>query len=168
MSFGGVPAMIVASLVSSNVSSQQAKGARNEQKKAVRAQQEAQQKQENMQRARDAQARRQKVREERVRRAQIMQRSANMGVGASSGMMGSIGSLGTQTGASLGFQTGQQLGAGAVSQSLQTAAGHRSSAMDFQARSDTWNSYSQTAMSAFGSMGGWNSMASGASKLFTK
>lgn len=165
---GWSAAAFVVSMVSSNVSRQQAKGARNEQKKAIRAQQEAQQRQENMQRARDAQARRQKVREERVRRAQILQRAQNMGVGGGSGMMGSVGSLGTQTGASLGFQTGQQLGAGAVSQSLQTAAGHRTSAMDFQARSDTWNSYSKTAMSAFNSMGGWDSMASGASNLFNK
>lgn len=137
-------ASLVFSIGASDRANREAKAARKDQRAAS-------QKQESMQKARDAQSRRQKIREERVRRSQVMQRAQNLGSGGSSGMVGSLSSLGTQTGSALGFQKGQSMGAQSVGQSLQASADH-------QVSSQTWSSYSAVGMQAFSSLGGFGTI----------
>lgn len=96
--------------------------------KAAAASKEAQQKQEATEQVALAESRRQQIRQERVRRAEIMQRAETLGVGGASGEAGALGSLSTQTGASLAFQTGQGEAAKGISESLQKAADFKTSA----------------------------------------
>lgn len=91
----------VATVASTVVQMQAAKKAQRLQEEANRQRKEASDislaQSENVERAR----RRQRIREERVRRAQIIQGASNAGVGESSGQIGSISVLGTNTGTAI-------------------------------------------------------------------
>lgn len=71
--------------------------------------------------ARLNETRRQQVREERIRRATIAQQSANTGVGASSGEIGALSSLGTQIAGNQASLTRQTMTADSISALNQSA-----------------------------------------------
>jgi hypothetical protein len=87
--------------------------------------------------------RRQQVREERVRRAQIMQGSQNTGVSQSSGELGATSALGTLISANVATQSRQQNSSDAIASWSQKAA-------DSDLSSQTWSGIGSIAGSVFG------------------
>lgn len=113
----------IASLVLSVVSQQVAASQQRKAGKIQRAtQKEAQEQQSAVEKARDAASRRQQLRQERIRRAQVIQQAENVGGGDSSGVVGTTSAIQSQVGANLAFMTGQQVGADAISGTLQRGA----------------------------------------------
>lgn len=120
--------LAIASLALGAYSAYEAKEARED---ATKSREEAQRKQTASEQVQMRQQRRQKLREERIRRAQILQRAETMGVGASSGEAGAIGSLATQTSSNLGYQQGQTKFVQSINQDLSSAAKSETSAENF-------------------------------------
>lgn len=85
----------------------------------------AQQKQQEMEQ------RRQQVRQQRIRSAQIEQGAANQGVAGSSGELGSLGALSTNTANNLAFMSGSRMAANGI-----TAANQRG--LNAQQDASTW------------------------------
>lgn len=108
---GGTAASIVAG-------NQQRAAARH----AADLQQQAQEQQIADNTAKAAAERRQQVRDERIRQARIAQSSVNTGTEGSSGELGAISSVSTQTQSNVGFNLGQLAGAGRITELNQQAA----------------------------------------------
>lgn len=104
----------------------------DEQKRAQRAQKRAAKVQSAMQKNEDTAKRRQMLREERIRRAKILQASEATGTAGSSGELGALSSLGTQTAFNQAFMQGQAIGAQGASAQLQKAADATASAALWQ------------------------------------
>lgn len=94
-----------------------------QQKKAGKAQEEAQDISTAQQKSVDLANRRQQLREERIRRAQIEQASSNQGVGGSSGEAGAVSALGSQVGANIASINQGQKAAEGISGAMSRAAG---------------------------------------------
>lgn len=85
---------------------------------------------------------RQQVRSQRIRTAQIMQSSANTGTQASSGELGGIASLASQTGSNIGNIQGQM-------NSQNSIYNFQNAAMSEQGNAATWGAVGQIASSSF-------------------
>lgn len=90
-------------------------------RKSASAQKEASEISAAQQRNADAEARRKQVREQRIRAAQIEQGAANQGVSNSSGELGSLSALSTNSASNLAFMSGNTNAAAGI-----TAANQRS------------------------------------------
>jgi hypothetical protein len=126
--------------------------AQKKQQKAQQAAAQAQSRANNLeaQRARIAQ-----VREARIRRANIIQSGTNSGLGAgSSGIVGATGSVSSQTGNNLSNINVQQDFANIVSSNMQ-------SAVNQQAKAQTWQSIGGASKSIFDNAGGFTTIFGG-------
>ena len=107
-----------------------------EQQRAAKRQAGAQKEQSDIaaaqQRQAEADARRQEIRKQRIRQAQIEQGAANQGVSSSSGELGSLSALSTNTAASLANMSGSSLAAQGISKAGQNA-------LNAQSDTQTWN-----------------------------
>ncbi len=83
------------------------------------------------QRQQEQEQRRQQVRQQRIRAAQIEQGAANQGVSSSSGELGSLSALSTNTANNLAFMSGSRLAASGIT-------GANQSAMNAQQQGQTW------------------------------
>lgn len=97
---------------------------RRQSKAAAKDQEEAAETARAEEMARQNETRRQQVREERIRRATILQQSANTGVAASSGEIGAVSALGTQTAVNQASLSRQQGTAEGITELNQSAAQH--------------------------------------------
>lgn len=116
--------------------------------KAADAQKEASRIQSNEQQAQADQQRRQQVREERVKRAQIEQSSNNTGVSNSSGELGSLSVLGTQTGTNISNIQRSTATATAIS-------GQQQKAVDANTQAQNYSAIGSFAGSVFGATAGY-------------
>lgn len=108
-------AALAATAASAYEQRQQAKAAAKERKEQAAISSAEQQAQQQGQR-------RQQLREERIRRAQILQASENTGVTASSGQLGSVSALGTNTASNVASLSRQANAATGISSSAQREA----------------------------------------------
>lgn len=97
---------------------------RRQSKAAAKDQEEAAKTSQAEEMARQNETRRQQIREERIRRATIMQQSANTGVSASSGEIGAVSALGTQTAVNQASLSRQAMTAQDITNESQQAAQH--------------------------------------------
>lgn len=86
-----------------------------------------------VQKSQDMEARREQIRKQRIRQAQIEQGAANQGVSASSGELGSLSALSTNTAASLALMSGSQLGAKGITEANQTMLNQQQKVQTWQA-----------------------------------
>lgn len=115
---------------------------------------EAQEKQLAQGQNRQNQQRRQQIREERIRRARILQASQNTGVGASSSQTGSLGALGTQTGANIAFMQSE-------TQANRGISSNNQAALDARTKGELWSGIGQISGTVFGAAGGFNAFQGG-------
>lgn len=85
---------------------------------------------------------RDQVRQDRIRRAQIMQASANTGTLGSSGELGGIASLDSQTGANIS-------GINTTANTQSAISGFQNQAQSELQKAETWSSVGQLASSSF-------------------
>lgn len=136
---------------SAAISYTQQKSAAKEQKKA----QEAQSRAASVQASRD---RTKAIREARIRAAQIQAQAGAAGIGQStSGLAGSVASIGSQTGANIGAINVQQGFAEKTSDALQAAA-------NAEVKAAGWQAVSKVSNSIFEAQGGWKSVFDKAKK----
>lgn len=102
-------------------------------KKAAGAQKEAADVAAAQQKQADAEARRKQIREQRIRAAQIEQGASNQGVSGSSGELGSLSALATNSASNLAVMSGNQRAAEGIGASNQRALNAQSDAQQAQA-----------------------------------
>lgn len=137
-----VAAAAVAVAAGSAYAASQAQG------KAADAQKDASRISSNEQQAQADAQRRQQVREERVKRAQITQASTNTGVSNSSGELGSLSVLGTQTGTNISNIARSTATTQAITSAQQTA-------VDYQTKAGNYSAIGSVAGSVFGATAGY-------------
>lgn len=99
----------------------------------------------------------QQVRESRIRRAQILASSGNTGLGVgTSGVSGSISSVGSQAASNIGMINQTQTFAAEASAANQRAADAASRGAQAQATAAQWQSIGGFSQSIFKDTGGWN------------
>lgn len=99
----------------------------------------------------------QQVRESRIRRAQILASSGNTGLGVgTSGVSGSVSSVGSQAASNIGMINQTQTFAAEASAANQRAADAASRGARAQATAAQWQSIGGFSQSIFKDLGGWN------------
>ena len=116
----------------------------SEQHKASKAQKRARSEAEAGHAQEQAQERRQQIREQRIRQAQILQRSEAAGTGESSGEVGALGSLSTNTSTAIAANLGRAQVSRNISMFEQQAADALSNAATAQAVGSLAMSYGGT------------------------
>lgn len=129
----GIASLVIGAYTAVKADSQSKKAA-EAQKDAARAQQASSAEQQANQLMQREQERRQQVRENRIRVAQVMQNSANTGTSSSSGELGAVSSLNTQTSSNLGFISGAEMHTNAASMYNQQASDLWFRATEYQNR----------------------------------
>lgn len=110
----------------------------------------------------NARQRIQQAREARIRAASIQASTSAAGVGAgTSGVAGSVASVGSQTGSNIGFINQQETFAGEASSALQRAADATSRAGVAQAEGAQWQQIGGLANQAFTQFGGFTTIFKG-------
>lgn len=140
--------------------------AAQEQSQAMRDQAEAQKQSEQAKaRMAEVQAARERVsqvREERIRRAQVISSAGNQGLGAgTSGVAGSVSSIGSQAGANIGFINQQETFAGDASKANQNAADASARAGVAAAEGAQWQTIGSFGSSVFKDAGGFTTIFGG-------
>lgn len=110
------------------------------------------------QRQQEMESRRQQVRQQRIRAAQIEQGAANQGVSNSSGELGSLGALSTNTANNLAFMSGSRMAAEGI-----TAANQRG--LNAQQDANTWGAIGNISSTVTGLVA--PTAGQGLSKLFS-
>lgn len=124
-------------------------------KEATASQQAAQESQRRAASVESARSRMSQIREARLREARVRAQAGAGGMGqASSGVAGSIASIGSQLGANIGAINVQEGFAEAASASMQSAA-------NAQVKQAQWQAVGQTGQSIFTQRGGWTSIFGG-------
>lgn len=158
--FAGIGlAMSVMSMSAQQDASQEQASAMRDQAEAQKQSEQAKSRMAEVQAARERVS---QVREERIRRAQVISSAGNQGLGAgTSGVAGSVSSIGSQAGANIGFINQQETFAGDASKANQNAADAAGRAGVAAAEGAQWQAIGAFGSSMFKDAGGFTTIFGG-------
>lgn len=103
---------------------------------------------------------RSQVRQQRIRTAQIMQASSNTGTAGSSGAIGGVSALASQTGSNIAATSGQ-------ANSQNSILAYQNSAAGYESRAATWGAVGNLASSSFNVFSNTQGFKSTTANLFS-